>query len=159
MSSFFLVLPPQLRRAFYQQLRQQVFQVKVSYTTLQLPQVQTWTSIPLYRSFATSKRMADLSIGLTAPNGRKYTQPTGLFINNEWVKSSDGKTITSINPTFVQFQVPGIQITDFLAMKLRSPLCNLPQSPMSTRRWQQHEKLSKTRPGAICLPPTAETFC
>ncbi|KAG9240464.1 putative aldehyde dehydrogenase [Calycina marina] len=43
--------------------------------------------------------MADLSVELTAPNGRKYTQPTGLFINNEWVKSSDGKTITSISPT------------------------------------------------------------
>ncbi|KAN0103173.1 putative aldehyde dehydrogenase [Hyaloscypha variabilis] len=43
--------------------------------------------------------MSDLSIELTAPNGRKYTQPTGLFINNEWVKSSDGKKITSINPT------------------------------------------------------------
>ncbi|KAF1982545.1 retinal dehydrogenase 2 [Aulographum hederae CBS 113979] len=43
--------------------------------------------------------MADLSVELTAPNGVKYTQPTGLFINNEWVKSSDGETITSINPT------------------------------------------------------------
>ncbi|KAH9221003.1 putative aldehyde dehydrogenase [Leptodontidium sp. 2 PMI_412] len=43
--------------------------------------------------------MSDLSIELTAPNGRKYTQPTGLFINNEWVKSSDGKKIVSINPT------------------------------------------------------------
>jgi hypothetical protein len=45
--------------------------------------------------------MSDLHIELTAPNGRKYTQPTGLFINNEWVKSSDGKKITSINPTYV----------------------------------------------------------
>ncbi|KAF7559935.1 hypothetical protein G7046_g4205 [Stylonectria norvegica] len=36
---------------------------------------------------------------LTAPNGRKYAQPVGLFINNEWVKSSDGGKITSINPT------------------------------------------------------------
>ncbi|OBT89211.1 hypothetical protein VE02_04303 [Pseudogymnoascus sp. 03VT05] len=43
--------------------------------------------------------MSDLHIELTAPNGMKYTQPTGLFINNEWVKSSDGKKITSINPT------------------------------------------------------------
>ncbi|KFY51383.1 hypothetical protein V497_09195 [Pseudogymnoascus sp. VKM F-4516 (FW-969)] len=43
--------------------------------------------------------MSDLHIELTAPNGRKYTQPTGLFINNEWIKSSDGKKITSINPT------------------------------------------------------------
>jgi len=43
--------------------------------------------------------MSGLSIELTAPNGVKYTQPTGLFINNEWVKSSKGNKITSINPT------------------------------------------------------------
>ncbi|KAF4981443.1 hypothetical protein FZEAL_2755 [Fusarium zealandicum] len=40
-----------------------------------------------------------LDLQLTAPNGRKYAQPTGLFINNEWVKSSDGGTLTSLNPT------------------------------------------------------------
>ncbi|ESZ92839.1 aldehyde dehydrogenase [Sclerotinia borealis F-4128] len=28
----------------------------------------------------------------------EYTQPTGLFINNEWVKSVDGKTFEVINP-------------------------------------------------------------
>ncbi|KAL3440659.1 aldehyde dehydrogenase domain-containing protein [Aspergillus insuetus] len=38
-------------------------------------------------------------IRLTAPNGRKFTQPTGLFINNEFVKSVSGATIQSINPT------------------------------------------------------------
>lgn len=41
----------------------------------------------------------DVNVNLTAPNGRKYVQPTGLFINNEWVKSSDGGKIASINPT------------------------------------------------------------
>ncbi|KAI4200428.1 MAG: hypothetical protein LQ350_003966 [Teloschistes chrysophthalmus] len=41
----------------------------------------------------------DLSVELTAPNGTKYTQPTGLFINNEFVKSKAGEKITSINPT------------------------------------------------------------
>ncbi|CAG8962080.1 hypothetical protein HYFRA_00005123 [Hymenoscyphus fraxineus] len=52
------------------------------------------------RSFAcTTYKMGDLSVELTAPNGRKYSQPTGLFINNEWVKSSNGAKITSINPT------------------------------------------------------------
>ncbi|KAH7305501.1 aldehyde dehydrogenase domain-containing protein [Stachybotrys elegans] len=40
-----------------------------------------------------------LSTELEAPNGKRYTQPIGLFINNEWVPSSDGSTITSINPT------------------------------------------------------------
>ncbi|GAM41014.1 aldehyde dehydrogenase [Talaromyces pinophilus] len=43
--------------------------------------------------------MTDLQVQLTAPNGRTYIQPTGLFINNEWVPSSDGKKIASINPT------------------------------------------------------------
>jgi hypothetical protein len=45
--------------------------------------------------------MSDLSLQLTAPNGRIYIQPLGLFIANEWVKSSDGATLTSINPTYV----------------------------------------------------------
>jgi aldehyde dehydrogenase (NAD+) len=45
--------------------------------------------------------MSDLTVELTAPNGKKYTQPTGLFINNEWVKSSTGQKITSINPSYV----------------------------------------------------------
>jgi len=44
--------------------------------------------------------MSDLSVELTAPNGRKYTQPIGLFINNEWVKSKNGEKITTINPTY-----------------------------------------------------------
>lgn len=52
------------------------------------------------RSFTVrSRNMSLLSVELTAPNGRKYQQPTGLFVNNEWVKSSTGKTLVSINPT------------------------------------------------------------
>lgn len=43
--------------------------------------------------------MAAPAVALTAPNGRSYSQPIGLFINNEWVPSSDGGKITSINPT------------------------------------------------------------
>jgi len=35
---------------------------------------------------------------LTAPNGRKWLQPLGLFINNEFVQGS-GQKIASINPT------------------------------------------------------------
>ena len=46
-----------------------------------------------------ARKMASLSAQLTAPNGKTYTPPTGLFINNEWVASSKGNTITSINPT------------------------------------------------------------
>ena len=57
------------------------------------------TSFPRIVNVQSIRRMSDLSIELTAPNGKKYTQPTGLFINNEWVASSKGNKITSINPT------------------------------------------------------------
>ena len=43
--------------------------------------------------------MSDLEIQLSAPNGVQYSQPVGLFINNEWVKPQKGDKITSINPT------------------------------------------------------------
>ena len=46
--------------------------------------------------------MSDLSVELKAPNGTKYTQPTGLFIDNEWTKPQKGETITSINPAYAQ---------------------------------------------------------
>ena len=45
--------------------------------------------------------MSNLSVQLTAPNGRSYTQPIGLFINNEFVASKSGEKITSINPSYV----------------------------------------------------------
>lgn len=44
--------------------------------------------------------MADLYIDLVAPNGHSYKQPTGLFINNEFVPST-GQKITSIDPAYV----------------------------------------------------------
>lgn len=42
--------------------------------------------------------MADLFVNLEAPNGVKYRQPTGLFINNEFVPGSSSRQITSIDP-------------------------------------------------------------
>lgn len=42
--------------------------------------------------------MSDLSIKLTTPNGRTYDQPTGLFINNEFVAAKSGEKLASINP-------------------------------------------------------------
>lgn len=38
---------------------------------------------------------------IVTPNGHKYTQPTGLFINNEFVPASSGQTITSLDPAYV----------------------------------------------------------
>ncbi|KAJ5225286.1 Aldehyde/histidinol dehydrogenase [Penicillium chermesinum] len=60
----------------------------ISLSTLRLPS----------RSFHRSAIMSDLSVQLTAPNGRSYTQPIGLFINNEFVPSKSGEKITSVNP-------------------------------------------------------------
>lgn len=39
------------------------------------------------------------SIKLKTPHTGEYEQPTGLFINNEFVKGVDGKTFEVINPT------------------------------------------------------------
>ncbi|PYH96503.1 aldehyde dehydrogenase [Aspergillus ellipticus CBS 707.79] len=39
-----------------------------------------------------------LFIDITTPNGRRYQQPTGLFIDNEFRPSSGGQTITSLDP-------------------------------------------------------------
>ncbi|UNI24867.1 mitochondrial aldehyde dehydrogenase [Purpureocillium takamizusanense] len=39
-----------------------------------------------------------LATKLTAPNGRSFTLPTGLFINNEFVKAASGKRLSSVNP-------------------------------------------------------------
>lgn len=44
---------------------------------------------------------AGFGVELTAPNGRRYVQPTGLFIDNEWVGGSGGEMITSVNPSYV----------------------------------------------------------
>lgn len=40
-----------------------------------------------------------LEYEVTLPNGMKYSQPSGLFINNEFVASKSGKTLESINPS------------------------------------------------------------
>jgi hypothetical protein len=57
-------------------------------------------SIVQQRCFlSTPYKMSDLAIDLTAPNGKKFALPTGIFINNEFVKSKSGEKITSINPT------------------------------------------------------------
>jgi aldehyde dehydrogenase (NAD+) len=42
--------------------------------------------------------MSQLSIELTAPNGRTWSQPTGLFINNEFVESQKGNKLVTIDP-------------------------------------------------------------
>jgi len=43
--------------------------------------------------------MSDLTQTIELPNGVKYEQPLGLFINNEFVKGAEGKTFEVINPS------------------------------------------------------------
>lgn len=43
--------------------------------------------------------MSGLTTHLEFPHGLKYDQPIGLYINGEWVKSAEGKTFETINPT------------------------------------------------------------
>lgn len=40
-----------------------------------------------------------LEVEITLPSGLKYLQPTGLFINNEFVKGSSSELITSVDPS------------------------------------------------------------
>lgn len=40
-----------------------------------------------------------LELPISLPNGIKYTQPTGLFINNEFVSSKQGNTLEVISPS------------------------------------------------------------
>jgi len=48
-----------------------------------------------------SPTMSQLSVELSAPNGRTWTQPTGLFINNEFVESIKGEKLVTIDPAYV----------------------------------------------------------
>lgn len=67
----------------------------------QLAPRQKQTDHRFFSSNPVSCNMSGLSAELTAPNGRKYTQPLGLFINNEFVAAKSGQTIVSVNPTYV----------------------------------------------------------
>lgn len=53
------------------------------------------------RQFHSSQlTMSNSIIQLTAPNGRKYAQPIGLFINNEFVPSKSGEQFATVNPRY-----------------------------------------------------------
>jgi aldehyde dehydrogenase (NAD(P)+) len=56
-------------------------------------------SLPILFRHTFATNTDSLSQTLTAPNGLKYQQPTGLFINNEWTPSSKNTRLASINPT------------------------------------------------------------
>ena len=58
------------------------------------------TRAALTRGFSgTSMLLASaLETELTAPNGTRWTQPLGLFIDNEFVTSPGEGEITTVNP-------------------------------------------------------------
>jgi len=62
------------------------------------PQVAS-LSTPYPRTFTTTKITRNECISsLAAPNGHSWSQPSGLFIRNEFVKSRSGETLSSIDP-------------------------------------------------------------
>lgn len=75
----------------------------------------------------------DLFVDITAPNGRTYKQPTGLFINNEFRPSSNGQTIVSLDPAY--------------EIILRSYL-----------EWAVANLLEPTNPLLRCTPPARMTL-
>lgn len=69
---------------------------------LQVQSVRSYSVTPHSR-----QAKSRMEVELTAPNGKKWMQPLGLFINNEFVQSSKEQRITSINPTFVATYTTG----------------------------------------------------
>lgn len=58
------------------------------------------------RLFHSSRIMADLQLSLTAPNGRQYSQPIGLFIDNQFVAAKSGDKFATISPAYVNSITP-----------------------------------------------------
>ena len=119
-----------------------------------------------FRSFSISPQArqakhnsSKMEVELSAPNGKKWTQPLGLFINNEFVKSSNGQTITSINPACVnqplspqcgaRHSAPDAQLpANSAPAPRRRSAPSLPRRPMmSTRQWLPPARRSNTRLG------------
>ncbi|KAH7011183.1 aldehyde dehydrogenase domain-containing protein [Ilyonectria destructans] len=89
---------------------------------------------------------ADLYQQLTAPNGHKYDQPLGLFIDNEWRPAKSNEFITVVNPTdeteIVQVHAGGADDIDDAVKAARRALKG-PWSHMSgTERGEMMRKLA-----------------
>lgn len=65
-----------------------------------IPRVRRPFSVSARLSFNQSQPLR-MEVELTAPNGKTWSQPLGLFINNEFVKSSNEQKLASINPAYV----------------------------------------------------------
>lgn len=75
-------------------------------TVANLVAITSFTSYPYHKPVGlhfngTQYTMAStLFQDLVAPNGHKYTQPLGLFINNEWRAAKSGEKIMVISPMY-----------------------------------------------------------
>lgn len=112
-----------------------------------------------FRLFHTSRSvMSDLQLSLTAPNGRQYTQPVGLFINNQFVPSKSGEKFATINPAYVGHHVsyPVVSIHMRLGqltetgMSLKSPLSMRPARRISILPSRLPERPSRIPRGRLC---------
>jgi hypothetical protein len=127
----------------------------------------TFLSTVQQRCFlSTFYKMSNLTIDLTAPNGKKFTLPTGIFINNEFVKSKSGEKITSINPTLAT--LPPLRIlaprtllksTTIPVMNRKYAASSQPVPTTSMSQSKQPGRPSTTLPGEIYRPPTAVLSC
>lgn len=57
--------------------------------------------IPKNNSILYQVMSLPMNARLVAPNGVEYTQPLGLFINNEFVPAQSQDRITAVNPQYV----------------------------------------------------------
>ncbi|PSR82748.1 aldehyde dehydrogenase [Coniella lustricola] len=78
--------------------------------------------------------MSDLAVRLEAPNGQSWVQPTGLFINNEFVKSVKGASLESIDPatgkTIVLVQAASAEDVDIAVKAAQKALKSGPWKTM-----------------------------
>src|SRR2546421_2470290 len=118
------------------------------------------------RSFTfTPYKMSDLTVDLTAPNGKKFTLPTGIFIDNEFVKSKSGEKITSINPTLATLPLSEFWLQDSAnvnydpAMRRKYAVSTQPAPTTSMSQSKQPGKPSTTLLGETYRPPTAAPSC
>lgn len=106
---------------------------------------------------STAAMSSDLFINIVAPNGVQYRQPTGLFINNEFVSSKAGGKITSIDPTYGcrsihrHAYIQQVSLTRTLTeMIKRLPRFMLVPPRISMQRWRLRVPRCHTVRGRTC---------
>lgn len=72
---------------------------QIKLRSLSYPFSSTLSASPSAALSSYTTPMSTMEVQLTAPNGKKWSQPLGLLINGEFVKSSNEQKIASINPS------------------------------------------------------------